>query len=264
MPARRKRSGSSRASKRKKKHNKAASEVGNPPEKQVNAMESYRPTPRNQVWKIKLLGHPFNVAMNPMLPSMHPGFLPRFPTADHLAEWVFSAAKHRPVQLDLKLCERSEEVRDALLQKFSRWPETKIARAAEQFNALNQQAEQQCQEQVQLYVQELRGKLLGGMKALFWLDVLQPLKHPALLPRHEVREVLVALLEEIKTIDGLFELLIKTNERLWAVLTLPLKLEPLFQGSSTRYFPAERGAYFRWGCLSWLVSELLGPWTSPT
>ncbi|EGZ07752.1 hypothetical protein PHYSODRAFT_458160, partial [Phytophthora sojae] len=154
-------------------------------------------------------------------------FLPRFPSANQFAEWVFDVAKHRAVQLNLSFCERSEDVRDALLKKFHRWPETKIASAAERFKTLNQEAEQKCLEQVQLYIHELRGKLLTGTSALFWLDVLQPLKHPAMLPRSEVRAVLVALLDEIMATDGLFGLLTKTDERLWAVLTLPLKLEPL-------------------------------------
>ncbi|KAE9347113.1 hypothetical protein PF008_g7969 [Phytophthora fragariae] len=230
MTARRKRSASNRASQRKKRHNTAIVKSDKPPEKHENVtMESKRSISTKYAWKKKPSIHLLEMSMIPT----HRNFLPRYQRADQVAEWVFNVVKHCPVRLDLKSCERSEEVRDALLQKFHRWPETKIASAAEKFNTLNQQAEQRCQEQVQLYLQELREKLLGGTNALFWLDILQPLKHSALLPRHEVREVLVALLEEIRAIDGLFELLMRTNERLWAVLALPLRLEPLFQGVSS-------------------------------
>ncbi|KAH7464848.1 uncharacterized protein KRP23_12586 [Phytophthora ramorum] len=158
--------------------------------------------------------------------------LPTFQSVERLAEWVFSVAKYRPLKLNLNFCERSEEVRDTLLRQFHRWPEAKIADAAKQFQTLSHVAEEQCQEQVQLYLQELRGKLVGGSNALFWLNVLQPLTHAASVPRPEAREVLMALLQESKSIDGVFEQLVTKSERVLAVLTLPLKLEPLFQGVS--------------------------------
>ncbi|CAH0474337.1 unnamed protein product [Peronospora belbahrii] len=66
-----------------------------------------------------------------------------------------------------------------------------------------------------LYIEELRGKLLAGANALFWLNVLQPMVHPAYLSRQEAREVLLLLLEELRNADGVCE------------------LEPLFQGVST-------------------------------
>uniref|UniRef100_H3HDL8 VWFA domain-containing protein n=1 Tax=Phytophthora ramorum TaxID=164328 RepID=H3HDL8_PHYRM len=158
--------------------------------------------------------------------------LPTFQSVERLAEWVFSVAKYRPLKLNLNFCERSEEVRDTLLRQFHRWPEAKVADAAKQFQTLSHVAEEQCQEQVQLYLQELRGKLVGGSNALFWLNVLQPLTHAASVPRPEAREVLMALLQESKSIDGVFEQLVTKSERVLAVLTLPLKLEPLFQGVS--------------------------------
>ncbi|POM66424.1 Hypothetical protein PHPALM_17718, partial [Phytophthora palmivora] len=157
-------------------------------------------------------------------------FLPQFDCEEQLAEWVFGIAKFRPLQLNLECCERSEEVRDALLRQFHRWPNTRIAQAAERCKSLSQPGEQECQEQVQLYLRELRGKLMGGAKALFWLNVLQPLTHSASVPRDKVREILLALLEELKGIDGVYEQLMKKSGRIWAVLTLPLKLEPLFKG----------------------------------
>ncbi|CAH0473257.1 unnamed protein product [Peronospora belbahrii] len=80
---------------------------------------------------------------------------------------------------------------------------------------------------------EASGKLLAGANALFWLNVLQPMVHPACLSRQEVREVLLLLLEELRNADGVYEELMKKNERFWDLLRLPLKLEPLYQGVST-------------------------------
>ncbi|CAI5731952.1 unnamed protein product [Peronospora destructor] len=129
--------------------------------------------------------------------------------------------------------ERNEEVRDALLRQFHRWPETKISRAVEQCQKLSQEAENLCQYQVEVYIEELRGKLLAGAKALFWLNVLQPVLHPALIPRQEAQEVLLLLLEELKSVDGVYEQFMKKSEHTWDVLTLPLTLEPLFRRVST-------------------------------
>ncbi|GMF12956.1 unnamed protein product [Phytophthora lilii] len=200
-------------------------------------MEFSRPNTSKKVWKKKRSYYQFqDTALVPIRPTLIPcciNSVPRFQTEEQLAEWVFNAAKFRPLQLNLSCCERSEEVREALLRQFHRWPETKITQAMTRFQTLSQEANQRCMEQVQLYLRELRGKLLGGINSLFWLNVLQPLTHPAPVPRQEAREVLVALLEEIKSIDGVFELLTQKSKRVWAVLTLPLKLEPLFQGVAT-------------------------------
>ncbi|CAH0519770.1 unnamed protein product [Peronospora belbahrii] len=62
---------------------------------------------------------------------------------------------------------------------------------------------------VMLYIEELRGKLLAGANALFWLNVLQPMVHPAYLSRQEAREVLLLLLEELRNADGVCEVLMK-------------------------------------------------------
>ncbi|RLN53310.1 hypothetical protein BBJ29_000477 [Phytophthora kernoviae] len=50
---------------------------------------------------------------------------------------------------------------------------------------------------------------------------------------HEIREILVAFLFELKSIDGAYEQLAMKSDRFWAVLTLPLKIAPLFQGVSS-------------------------------
>ncbi|OWZ24291.1 RxLR effector protein [Phytophthora megakarya] len=185
------------------------------------------------MWKPKR-GFAFDSIVSLPVWQLRPrSFSRHFYSEERLAEWVFTIAKLRPLQLNLDFCERSEEVRDTLLHQFHRWPESKIAQAAERCNVLSRQAEKECQEQVQLHLQELCGKLLGGGKALFWLNVLEPLIHPASVPREEVREILLALLEELKDIDGVYEQLMEKNERIWAALTLPLEIEPLFQGVST-------------------------------
>eukprot|EP00644_Phytophthora_capsici_P016438 jgi/Phyca11/123881/e_gw1.52.308.1 len=157
-------------------------------------------------------------------------FPPQFRSAKELAEWVFNVAKFRPLELNLENCKHCEDVREALLRQFHRWPETKMAQTSAHYLALIQTADQYCHEQVQLYIQYLRGKLNAGMNALFWLDLLQPLTHQASVPREEVQEALIALLGELKSVEDVFEQLMKTNERNWAVLTLPLRLEPLFRG----------------------------------
>ncbi|KAK1937924.1 hypothetical protein P3T76_009661 [Phytophthora citrophthora] len=159
-------------------------------------------------------------------------FPPQFYSAELLADWVFNVAKYRPLQLNLESCEDSEEVCEAVLRKFQRWPDTKMAQTSAHYDELIQKTNQDCQEQVQLYIQDVRGKLNAGANALFWLDLLQPLTHQASMPREEVQEVLIALLEELKSVEGVFEQLMKTNERFWRVLTLPLRLEPLFRGVS--------------------------------
>ncbi|ETL78079.1 hypothetical protein L917_21056 [Phytophthora nicotianae] len=236
MTARRKRSALGRASKRVK--SKTVVEGNKTIEDQDDViMETCR---SKQVWKLKQPRYDYQdksdlktmMLMQSILPPMR-SYLPQFQSAEQLANWVFNVAKYRSMKLNLNCYERSEEVRDALLRQFHRWPGTKVSQATERCQQLSQEAEQQCQEHVQLYLHELRGKLLAGAKALFWLDLLQPLIHPASVPRPEVRDVLTAFLDELKGVDGLYEQLIEKNGRLWAVLTLPLKLEPLFQGVST-------------------------------
>ncbi|KAG6942488.1 hypothetical protein JG688_00018093 [Phytophthora aleatoria] len=202
-------------------------------------METYRFITAKQVWKVKRPCYKLQdqndlkaiIPMQTMLSPMH-SYLPQFQSADQLAEWVFDVAKYRPMKLNLNCNERSEEVRDALLRQFHRWPGRKISEATERCQKRTQEAKQQCLEQVQLYLQNLRGMLLAGATALFWLELFQPLLHPASVPRPEARDVLMAFLDELKSVDGFYEHLMEKNRRLWAVLTLPLKLEPLFRGVS--------------------------------
>ncbi|KAG7397284.1 hypothetical protein PHYBOEH_000929 [Phytophthora boehmeriae] len=163
-------------------------------------------------------------------PVVHSTWSPTFHDAEDFAKWVFTLAKHKAVQLELSGCDNEEEVRDALLRQFHRWPDSAIAHATERCRVLSQQAEQRCQEQVQLYIQEIRGKLENGASALFWINLLQPQFYPTTVLANEIRDILVAFLFELKTIDGVYEQLATVSDRIWAVLTLPLKIEPLFQG----------------------------------
>uniref|UniRef100_A0AAV1UYL2 Uncharacterized protein n=1 Tax=Peronospora matthiolae TaxID=2874970 RepID=A0AAV1UYL2_9STRA len=157
----------------------------------------------------------------------------RFRNADQLADWVYNAVKHQPIQLSLNGSERSKEVRDVLLRQFHRWPAMKLSRAEEQCQELSKQAEKRCQDQVQLYIHELGGKLLAGAKALFWLNVLHPMIHTAAVSRQESQEVLSLFLDELRSVDGVYEKLTTKNAFTWDVLTLPFRLEPLFHGVST-------------------------------
>ncbi|KAI9983218.1 hypothetical protein PInf_007147 [Phytophthora infestans] len=230
MTARRKRSALSRASKRVK--SKSVVEEGKTIEYQGDVvMETYGDRLKQPNYQDK------SNLKTTVLTPMRRCFL-NFYSAEELADWVFNSAKFRPMKLKLSCCERSEEVRDALLRKFHRWPGMKISEATEQWQKLSQEAERQCQEHVQLYLRDLQGKLLAGATALFWLNLLQPLTHPASMPRAEVRDVLLAFVDELKSVDSFYEQLMEKNARLWAVLTLPLKLEPLFQGVGTL---AQRG-----------------------
>ncbi|CAI5729207.1 unnamed protein product [Hyaloperonospora brassicae] len=156
-----------------------------------------------------------------------------FQSAERLADWMHNAAKRQTIQLSLKCGERSEEVRDALLRQFHRWPATKLGRAEEQYQELSQQAEERCQHHVQLYIQELRGNLMIGAKALFWLNVLHPMIPLVPVSRQEAREVLMLFLDELKSVDGVYTTLTTRNPYVWDILTLPLRLEPLFHGVST-------------------------------
>ncbi|CEG48494.1 uncharacterized protein PHALS_06313 [Plasmopara halstedii] len=149
-------------------------------------------------------------------------------SAEQLAEWIYNVANQRSINLTLNCCERNEIVRDALLRRFNCWPETKNIQAAKRYQKLIQKAHDQCHEQVQLYLHDLRGKLLAGAETLFWLSELQPLVHPAIMTRLEAKDTLEAFVDEIKSIDGFYQQL--NNGRLWPTLTLPFKLEFLFQG----------------------------------
>ncbi|KAG3207979.1 hypothetical protein PC129_g20987 [Phytophthora cactorum] len=239
MTARRKRSALSRASKRAKSKSVVVEEHKTIEGQNDVIMETYRFITAKQVWKLKRPCYKLQdqndlkaiIPMQTMLSPMH-SYLPQFQSADQLAEWVFDVAKYRPMKLNLNCNERSEEVRDALLRQFHRWPGRKISEVTERCQKRTQEAEQQCLEQVQLYLQNLRGMLLAGATALFWLELFQPLLHPASVPRPEARDVLMAFLDELKSVDGFYEHLMEKNGRLWAVLTLPLKLEPLFRGVS--------------------------------
>ncbi|KAL3669081.1 hypothetical protein V7S43_005465 [Phytophthora oleae] len=222
---RRKRSAASKRKQSQRKRTKGQEDNKNESQQAALSMETYRQI--TKMWKpIKRPKYLFNPH------SSLVQFPPQFNSTEQLVEWVFNVAKFRPLQLNLENCEHSEEVREALLRQFHRWPETKMAQTSEHYSALSQIANQECHEQVQLYLQDIRGKLMAGVNALFWLDLLQPLTHPASMPREEVREVLIALLEELKSAEGVFEQLVKTDERFWAVLTLPLRIEPLFRGVS--------------------------------
>ncbi|KAG7377755.1 hypothetical protein PHYPSEUDO_011048 [Phytophthora pseudosyringae] len=240
MTARRKRSARTKGPKSQSESRPVVEEEGKEPmQDQDNVtMDTHRSMTTRQVWKLKrpcytkLQATSGTKAIVP-IKSMPRSFLPQFRSAERLAEWVFAVAKHRPMQLNLQCCERSDQVRDALLRQFHRWPETKVSQATNRYNTQAEGAQQRCQEQVQLYLQELRGKLVGAANALFWLNVLQPLTHPATVSRQEVRDILMALVDELKSVDGVYEQLARKSERLWAVLTLPLTLEPLFRGVST-------------------------------
>ena len=204
-------------------------------------MKAYPHCGNNQVWKQKRRsvesqnndGAPKAVvSTKPRQTETHNSVV-RFQSAERLADWVHNAAKRQPIQLSLNCGERSKEVRDALLRQFHRWPATKLGRAEEHYQELSLQAEERCQDHVQLYIQELRGNLQIGAKALFWLNVLHPMSHLVPVSRQEAREVLMLFLDELKSVDGVYTTLTARNAYVWDILTLPLRLEPLFHGVST-------------------------------
>ncbi|CAH0484679.1 unnamed protein product [Peronospora farinosa] len=210
-------------------------------DQEMTVMETTQSVGSKQMWKQKrpclnLQGSNESLkAFVPMQPTLQieKNYFSLFESADRLAEWVFNTAKHRPMQLDLCGSERNEEIRDALLRQFHCWPGTKISHASKPYRKLSQEAENLCRNQVDLYIDELHRKLLAGTNGLFWLNVLQPVLHPELLPRQETQEILLLLLEELKSVDGVYEQLMKKNEYTWDVLMLPLTLKPLFQRVST-------------------------------
>ncbi|RLN87866.1 hypothetical protein BBJ28_00024322 [Nothophytophthora sp. Chile5] len=188
-----------------------------------------------QVWVVKRTLAAFrggvhlktSLAMKKRQARVRTKWTARFTNMVGFAQWVFDTARHGAVQLDIDRSEYKEEARDALLRQFHRWPESELARAAQQCQTLSQEVEQQCGEQIELYIQELRGKLVSGASALFWLDLLLPLLHRSSVPVQEAKETLRGFLQELKAVDCVCEQLI---QRLWAMLTLPLKIEPLLRG----------------------------------
>lgn len=239
MTARRKRLALSRASKKTKSKSMKEESRTSQDQNNINT-EANRDTVVSPSWRMKRAccknrddSDSMSIVLMQSTQSRLECGLSHFQSAKQVAEWIFAVAKHRSMKVALNCFEQNEEVRDALLRRFHRWPETKILQATNRFQDLSQEAFYRCHEQVQLYLQNLRENLQTGAKALFWLDELQPLVHTASVPRLEARDVLLRFVDDIKAVDGFYQQLIQKEERLWTVLTLPLNLEPFFQGLST-------------------------------